>query len=200
VRLTGTSRPIAALLTLVAVALHATPCDVPNDAAPNPIPTNQVPARLLNPSPPTSTVTTETGGVTEPVYFIDPNGFLVATNRVFRPPGSLEAVLDTLLLGPSVSESAMNITTAIPNGVQLYSASYSKGLATVNFNPAFGFIVGHPQVLAVSQVVYTVAHLEGLTTRVAFQLGGVPVEVPIGTGVQTSRPVTVADYPMPASS
>ncbi len=71
------------------------------------------------------------------------------------------------------------------------SATTSGTVVTVNFNSAFGSIVGTATEEAVAQVVTTVANANGLGTGVIFQIEGARISVPIANGSQVPGPVNV---------
>jgi spore germination protein GerM len=142
-------------------------------------------------------VTTPSPAFTVPVlvYLVDPTAqHLVSSQRLVAPPAQLSAVLDALLAGPTASELALGVQTAISSGVRVLGASVDGGVATVNFNSAFGQISGPQQVLAVAQVVFTVTSQLTPETGVAFEIGGTPTDVPIATGAQVPGPVHLLQY------
>ena len=92
---------------------------------------------------------------------------------------------------------AQGITTAIPDNVEVLSATTHGSVVTVNFNWAFGEIFGSSTELAVAQVVATVAVQNGLDAvkiGVLFEIEGEPISVPIASGQQVSGPVTLAQF------
>ncbi|MGH9044331.1 MAG: GerMN domain-containing protein, partial [Acidimicrobiales bacterium] len=92
----------------------------------------------------------------------------------------LDTVLNDLLAGPAPSEQLRGYTTALA-GTQLISVTPNPfvntnqaipGSVTVNLSPDFLAISGIDQVLAVTQVVFTVACNLPAATKVAFQVAG----------------------------
>jgi len=178
-------------------ACLAAGCGVPTQAAPQTIPRAQVPFHLLDPEAPTTTTTTPPPPFTVPVlvYLVASTGQnLVSSQRLVAPPAQLSAVLDALLAGPTAGELALGTQTAISSEVRVLGASVNGGVATVNFNSAFGEIVGPQQVLAVAQVVFTVTSQLSPETGVTFEIGGTPTNVPIATGAQVPGPVHLLQY------
>jgi len=188
---------LAASVLLFAATLVAG-CGVPTGDGPTAIPKAQVPFGLLAPEAPTTTSTTvppSTFSVPVTVFFVSSNRqYLVASPRSVAPPGTLTAVLDVLLAGPSAIDSENGVTTALPVGVHLLDVAVSGGVATVNFNLAFGQISGTQQVLAVAQVVYTVTSQLGPNAGVQFEIAGTAIPVPIASGAQASGPVHLLQY------
>ena len=187
----------AAGLVAAAACLALTACGIPTGGAPNRIPSAHVPYGLLSPLPPTTTTTLPTSAYSVPVtvYLVaSTRQVLISAGRSVAPPGTLTSVLDALLGGPTTIESDRNITTALPSGVRLLSATVNNGVAIVDLNRAFGQISGTQQVLAVAQIVFTVAGQLGSTIGVQFEITGSPTAVPVGSGAQVSGPVRVLEY------
>jgi Sporulation and spore germination len=187
-----------AVAVLATLAVLAVGCGVPTGGGPKALPTDQVPFHLLDPTVPTTTSTTTTPG-TAPftVYFVDASQqYLTPAARSVGPSAAtLTTVLRVLLKGPTPLEAEQGTVTAITNDVRLLHSSYADGVATVDFNQAFGEISGSSLILAVAQVVYTVVRdLGRLTVGVQFELDGVPLQVPSDTGAQQTGVVRVNDY------
>jgi hypothetical protein len=124
------------------------------------------------------------------------NRKLVAESRVVSIPAPLKLVIASLLGGLTKKEEDAGIKTAIPSDVQVISATISKtpALATVNFNQAFGEILGSSTELAVAQVLLTVVAQTSLDTGVIFQIEGQTISVPVANGTQWSGPVYLSQY------
>ncbi|MHB8221151.1 MAG: GerMN domain-containing protein [Acidimicrobiales bacterium] len=185
------------MLIAISTCALLSACGISTGGAPTRIPANQVPFNLLSPQAPTTTTSTPTSSYTVPftVYLVaSTRQVLVATGRSVAPPGTLTSVLDALLGGPTALESDRNITTALPSSVRLLFATVNGGVATVDFNRAFGQISGTQQVLAVAQVVYTVTGQLGPNIGVQFDITGSPTAVPTGSGAQISGPVHLLEY------
>jgi spore germination protein GerM len=182
---------LAVLVALAATVVLAS-CGVPATPSPQAIAKSQVPFHLLAPEPPTTTTTQPTTNlVPVKIYLINSAQAPAPVERDVLYPAPLDVVLSDLLAGPTNAESARGYSTALSVQTRIRSATTSPGVATVNFNTAFGQISGSAQVLAVAQVVFTVASLEGVATGVVFEIDGKRVQVPIATGAQVSGPVYV---------
>lgn len=190
------SRSLAAL----AVAALVGGCGVTTDGGPHAISKSQVPFHLLDPAAPTTTTTTPSV-VTVPVtvYFVGPSQqYLVPAQRSVATSATLTTVLEALLAGPTPVEAGKGIKTAFGSGVKLLKAKVTPDVdpdvATVDFNQAFGQISGTQLVLAVAQVVYTVAAEIDQDIGVQFEIAGQPKEVPTATGAQVPGPVHLLQY------
>jgi spore germination protein GerM len=185
----------SALCAVVVIGLAAAGCAIPTQRAPSPISPNVVPGGLLIP---TTTTTQPHGALVDvKVYLLGPTQQLAPVQRVVQVPAPLTSVITAMLGGPTSGELAQGITTAIPDNVEILSATTRGNVVTVNFNDAFGEIFGSNTELAVAQVVATVAAqngLAGLKTGVLFQIEGFPINVPIAGGEQVPGPVTLAQF------
>ena len=187
-------RRVAVLGAATALAFVGAGCAIPT-GGPVTLAPSKVPFGLLNRHPPTTTTTTlpKCSFVPVKVFFLNANANNQPTpaDRVVCGPAPLTAILTDLIAGPSSSEQNIGLTTAIPNGVAVLSATTSGTVVTVNFNSAFGSIVGTATEEAVAQVVATVANANGLGTGVIFQIEGARISVPIANGSQVPGPVNV---------
>ena len=193
-----TAASVAGIGAAVAVLLAG--CGIPTESAARSISHSQVPYHLLSPTAPTVTTPTLNSFVTINVYFTVTNKSVVKEPRFIPPPAaSLTAVIDALLKGPKLSELQTGVQTSLDSGVKLLSAHVADGIAKVNFNPAFADISGYQQVLAVAQVVWTVATwpggaLHGTGIGVEFEIGGFEIQVPLSTGRLVTGPVHLKQY------
>jgi spore germination protein GerM len=186
------------LLSLVlAAAVVVSGCGI-STAGPKVVPRSQVPFGLLDPHSPTTTTTVPSKAAAQVlVYFVNSTSTnLIAEPRYLPVPGpSLDAVLNALVAGPSTSEIVNGVQTSIGSQVRVLGTSTSNGVATVNFNSAFGLITT-PQTLklAAAQVVFTVVHLLGPFVGVLFEIDGAAIGVPDETGASISGPVYLSQY------
>jgi spore germination protein GerM len=194
------TRRLAPLIATVVVALTLCACGVPTSGA-RAIAKSQVPSA----PPPVPTTTQPPRDFTQLTIVL-----LNAANNVAHPvirytpqeSDRLSTVLSDLLAGPSPGETLDGLTTAIPETTRLIGVSPNplapaivpSGPVTVNLSADFLDITGLDQVLAVEQVVFTIGCVLTPTTRVVFEVQGVPQDVPIGTGQAVSRAVDSSDY------
>lgn len=191
------------VLAVAVAALLLSGCAIPTQSTPSAIPNSHVPGGLLDHQLPTTTTTQPKASVQVKIYLLNANHRLVPVTRVVQIPAPLKSVITSLLGGPSRTEEASRITTAIPSNVVVLDASESKNppLVTVNFNEAFGQITGSFTELAVAQVVFTVVTQSGqLGTGVIFEIGGETISVPVASGAQVSGPVYLSQFLANAAS
>jgi spore germination protein GerM len=151
------------------------------------MPPSKVPFDLLNPHPPTTTTTTQpkpSSYVSVQVFFLNPTDALTAVQRFVAAPAQLNAVLGSLLDGPSSSDP-QGISTAIPSNVRVLSVTTQAGIVTVNMNAAFSAITGNSIEEAVAQIVATVSVDVGNDPGVLFEIDGQRTSVPIANGSQS---------------
>ena len=161
-------------------------CGVPVDKEPSALSRHAIPFNLLAPTQSTTTLTTAPSPIEVPVqiFLIGPNTHLVSVTRdVSVSPPDLATVLRALLAGPTNTESAAGLQSALTTQTTVLGANIAGGTATVNLGGTFGQLVGPPQIQAVAQVVFTASALPGVT-GVTFELSGQPVEVPVASGAQ----------------
>ncbi|MGA7419398.1 MAG: GerMN domain-containing protein [Acidimicrobiales bacterium] len=187
---TGQRAMVIVLATLVGAVLAG--CGIPASSGPQAIPQGNVPPRLLNP-PPTST--TVPVGVTEPIFLVDPTLHLIARNRNIAPPANLSQVLNALLLGPTAGESLGGIQSFVSGTSNRAIATVANGVATIDFvtNPVQ--VVGSTQtLLGIAQIVFTATTQPGVNS-VLFQIAGQPIDVPTAPdGALVATPVGQAQY------
>jgi hypothetical protein len=168
-------------------ALTLTGCGVPVDRSPAALPRNGVPFGLLRPSPPSSTTTSTPSPVEAPVsiFLVASSGHLVAVARDLpAAQESLVTVLEALVRGPTNTEAAAGLSSAVPIQTTVLGAVIgTAGVATVNLGGTFGQLVGQAQIEAVAQIVFTTTALPGVSS-VDFELSGQSVEVPVASGAE----------------
>jgi len=172
-----------ALVFVAALGVLAAGCGVPVDTGPTALPRKGVPFDLLAPETPTSTTTAQAPpvAVSVQVFLLAPSGHLVAAMRDVPFPAPAITVLAALVDGPTNTEAAAGLQSAIPAQTQVISATVSGGTATVDLGGTFGQLVGQTQIDAVAQIVFTATALPGVA-GVTFELSGQPVDVPTATG------------------
>ncbi len=169
-------------------------CGIPTQGSPQSIPASKVPPALLDPHPPTTTTTTPNSFVQVEVFFLTASSQLQPEDRLLQPPAPLQSILSSLMTGPSQTEAASGLTTAIPDDVAVLSTTTQGNVVTVNMNSAFGQITGNDTELAVGQIVATVAAAIGWGTGVMFEIDGQHTSVPIANGSQANGPVYLLEF------
>lgn len=140
--------------------------------------------------PPPSADGGRTAGLRVVVYLVRGVGLTPAERR-FRSP-TVAAALEELLEGPTRSEAADGVGTALAPDVVDVQDVLSGGATTVSLTRGFTGITGGNQLLAVAQVVWTLTELPSVE-RVSFTVDGTPVEVPTDAGL-SAGPVDRGDY------
>lgn len=192
-------RDLAPLALVALGALVLFGCGVPVDRGPTALSKAAVPFDLLGPSTPSTTTPKipSPRAVVARIFLLDPSGHLVAVDReVAASQDTLASILATLVQGPSQTETAAGLDSAIPPQTSIIGASVDpSGLATVDVGGTFGQLVGRAQVEAVAQIVFTASSIANAQVNtVTFQLGGQPIEVPIDSGTQ-EQVVNTSQFP-----
>ncbi len=170
-----------AAAAIVAGGLALGACGIPTQPSASPISVGIPQTRPV--TRPTVSPCTKSGCVSVDVYFVSHTGLLAPVNRYVARDAKLATVIRSLLFGPTTAEQADGIRTALGANIRLLSTSVtSTGTVTVDFNTQFLTLSGTQEVLGVAQVVYTVnSVMPG--AGVTFQIGSLPIEVPVASGV-----------------
>lgn len=126
------------------------------------------------------------------LYLVGDNSLVHVTRDLPSPP-SLTSIFQSLLGGVTNEERQANLRTAIPPGTETISITEDGSVLRVDLNSEFAAVGGEEELLAVAQIVLTATSVEGVD-RVAFQLEGVPTDVPVASGALSVDPVGAADY------
>lgn len=168
-------------------ALLLSGCGIPLESSAQPV---AVP-RVISPS--TTFPSTATNQTNVNVYFTS-SGRIVPRLRAVSIHQELADAVHELLLGPTVDEQRTGIATALGYGtIHPLSLHHGGGVVTVNFSADFGLLSGPQEVLAVAQVVYTVAAVDP-GEGVVFELDGAVIEVPVEDGALVNGPVHASQY------
>ncbi|HZX07901.1 GerMN domain-containing protein [Kribbella sp.] len=187
-------KPAAAWLLVAVLAL--TSCGVPVQSDPVPLEPGTVPSQLRDggsaPSPQPSTAT---GKSPLRVNFVR-NDRLVSIRRE-APAGAsaerLTTVIQDLVAGPTTTEQANGITTALPPNLNLTVAEVQGSRVVLELSGDTEGRSATENVLAVAQIVLSVTALPPFD-EVTISRGGVPVEALLADGALTTDPLTAADY------
>ncbi len=190
--MTAVRRPHRLLTTLAiaaAAALAAAACGIPQDRHPTVLPGGVVNGGLGTTT--TTTAPAPTPAVPVTVFFVRAEHVVPVVRTTTQP--DIAGVLHLLLAGPSESEVAGGLRTAISGQTGLPGIRPDGSSAVIDLSKAFVEVGGQEQILALAQVVLTAAALPGITS-VRFSLEGQPVEVPRADGTLSAGPMTAADY------
>lgn len=182
---------------LLAVALSVPGCGIPTGGAPETIAPSDIPYGLTSPTP------TPTPRASPPPGSDEPRIYLVAADDVLVPRGRavegetveerLERLMDELAAGPSSSELAEELSTALPPDVRLSVTAVEDGTATIDISGGEDSPSGLESRRAVGQIVLTATSLPGIGAS-RLTRGGAPVEAPLPSGELTSDPLESEDY------
>jgi len=121
------------------------------------------------------------------------NDSLVSVTRDLSAPPTLEIVFESLLGSVTQPEQRAGLRTAIPRGTETLSIDVDDATLLLDLNREFAAVGGEEEILAVAQIVMTATSFDGIES-VAFQLEGVPTDVPVANGALSVDPVGADDY------
>lgn len=148
---------------------------------------SNVPLGLLNKTIP-GTNGARVRFITKPVYIVDATGHLSPSSRLVPSPGNLRSIIEQLLLGPSVIETSVGYTSALPPKLALLTASVRNNIGYINFASPLDTLSVTQQVLAVGQLVLTAnAANVGATKGIVVEANGVPQRLLLPNGRRLER-------------
>lgn len=114
------------------------------------------------------------------------------TRDVALTPSS---ALTALMAGPTTNEQSVQLRSAIPQGTELWSASFvAPGTLAVDVSTDLFEATGDELIYAIAQIVFTASGLERVA-RVQIVVDGNPKQLPRGDGQLVAGPLTVFDFP-----
>ena len=183
-----------ASVLLVAAALVAAACSVPEDVRPRAVDFSRLPDDLAAPtaSPePTPLITQEVL-----IYLIDENNLLSPVARDVASPARPIAVLEALFTAPNETESEQALSTALPADAEVVAVDIDTAddVVTVSLESEVfeQRLEGENRQLAVAQLVFTATENTG-STRFSLMLNGNPVPLPTDSG-ESDVPVARDDF------
>ena len=146
----------------------------------------------------TTTTTTPTGEPTGSsdvsVYFLDEAGVAVAVTRRVTTERVARAAIQAIIDGPTASESASGLASAMPADTLLLGLTVDGGTATLDLSREAASGGGSAAVLGrLAQVVYTLTEFPTVE-RVQILLDGDRVDYFSGEGVLVGEPLTRDDF------
>ena len=181
-------------LALICVAALAMPaCGIANDAAPRDIPLQQRSALI---DAPVQAPATSTG--TDRIFLLAPQlpdqpSRLRATPRDVGP--SIEARLNSLFGPLSVAEAQARLLTAIPEGLNLHSATLqTNGTLTIDVTDEILSLSSGALIESVAQIVFTALEVRNVQ-RVQLLVNGTSQQWPGGDGSLRTTALSAFDFP-----
>ena len=179
------------LICVAALAVSA--CGIANDAAPRDIPLQQRSALI---DAPVQAPATSTG--TDRIFLLAPQlpdqpSRLRATPRAVGP--SIEARLNSLFGPLSVAETQVRLLTAIPEGLQLHSATLrTNGTVTIDVTDELLSLSSGALIESVAQIVFTALEVRNVQ-RVQLLVNGTSQQWPGGDGSLRTTALSAFDFP-----
>lgn len=180
--------PVVALLTAV-LATGVAGCGVPPESSAREIEPPPGVARAL--ASPTPAVVTS-GTTPETLYFVRDDRLVAVVRSVPAEP-TLEGVLNQLLAGPTDTERADGLTSALLGPSVIIGVQLAGGQATVELASGLEGTGRTDDFLAFGQLVCTLAARPDVST-VYFVVGRERIGVPRGDGSLSIGPLTPTDY------
>lgn len=170
---------------LVLLATAVAGCGIPVDSAPEPVELEV--AAVADAGGP---ILGDLAAVS--IYLVRDDSMVNVTRDLPAPP-TLEIVFDSLLGAVTEPEQRSGLRTAIPRATEVLAIDEDGGRLQVDLSREFAAVGGEEEILAVAQIVMTATSIEGIEL-VAFQLEGVPTDVPVANGALSDDPVGAEDY------
>lgn len=183
-------RPIGFLL-LGALVLSACTL-VPNDSAPVSVPKSNVPFGLGSSRLP-SEINKPAALVVRAIWLVDVDRGLSPVSRALKSPAKLEALLTTLLDGPTYEESEIGFTSAVPANIIIRRAPLATaGVTQIVLTGTMSNLSSSARALAFGQLTLT-AYDDGARSGISYVVNGKVIGATLPSG-QTSNVVTAKDY------
>jgi len=145
-------------------------------------------------SPATTPTTAPSAGTTLSLYFLRGESLGVAARQVPQTTTPATAALEALCAGPSASETAAGLTSAVPAGTHLLGLSIDGTTAHVDLSAEFASGGGSLSMQArVAQVVYTLTRFTTVES-VTFALEGKAVDALGGEGLMLGEAQRRSDW------
>lgn len=193
-------RRAVTVLVAAVVGITAAGCGVPQDDSTRTIDPNRVPYDLLGTRPaqrpPPTPGTSGLAAVSPKVYFLDADDRPSPLPQPVVAAGTgatVDALIDRLAAGPTDTERAAGLSSALGPGARLGVLDVVDRVARIAVVPSEQAPAADRLPLAMAQLVFTVSSVEGID-RVQLVRRGRAIEVPLPGGARTSEPVGAADY------
>jgi spore germination protein GerM len=180
--------------SLIAAVAIVAGCGVPTQDAAHRIDDDQVPLGLLeaDTSAPAADTTEPALSTTTAAVYLVRDDRLVPVQRSVTEL-TPEDVIAALLAGPTPSEEADGLRSALEPAELVNSARRTGDNAQVDLAPAFTAGAAGEQRTALAQMTYSLTEIPGIAA-VTFTLDGEPTNVPRADGSASTGPVRREDY------
>jgi len=180
-----------AIASVCVIAVVVAGCSPSSQDRPEAIDDRDVPFQLLDTTSTTASEAPPSAASPLALYFVLDDRLVAIPRQTMSAPGA-DALLRSLLEGPTGDEASFGVTTAIPSGTRVSGVDRSGGTLVVELSSDLA-TTDNTSVLAVGQLVLTASGLPGIE-RVRFEIDGKSVQVPTGDGTLTGGAVTPTDY------
>lgn len=160
-------------------------CGIPVEAAPEEI--------VLDLDPPPEIEEPALQDLASASIYLVRSDQLVHATRDLPTPTSPNVILASLFGGVTDPEQRADLRTSIPPGSEILGVMQEGPVLRVNLSRDFVAVGGEEEINAVAQIVLTATSIEGIEL-VAFELEGVPTDVPVADGALSVDPVGPGDY------
>ena len=126
------------------------------------------------------------------IYLVRDDSLVHAT-RDLPIPATPDAIMASLLDGVTDPEERAGLRTSIPPGTEILGIGRDGAVLRLNLSRDFTAVGGEEEIHAVAQIVLTATSIEGVD-YVAFEIEGVPTDVPVADGALSVEPVGPEDY------
>lgn len=190
------SRRTRTALAAIAATILLIGCGVPIQQQPAPIDPDAVPSRLHSSPSPTPGATSATPGrPVVQVVFVQKDQLVTLVREAPSPAAAdrLQTVIAALLAGPTTTEQADGLTSALPPELALAVRNVQGDRVDLELSGETDGRSATENVLAVGQIVLSVTALPSIR-EVTFSRNGGPVEALLADGALTTAPLTASDY------
>lgn len=180
-------RPTPRVVIAAAVgATFLTACGIPPDAAPRDVPVED---RSLSP---VGDPVLDTADGSSRMYLVGP-GEPRLLRSVRREASTLQALIETLVAGPTEGESALQLSSAVPGDLVVQSTRQVGAVLYLDLSSEITELSGEGLTLAVAQIVVTADDVDGVDT-VQITIDGERFPLPRSDGSTTTGLLRVYDY------
>lgn len=175
-----------AVIAAVVGATFLTACGIPPDAAPRDVPVED---RSLSP---VGDPVIDTADGSSRMYLVGP-GEPRLLRSVRREASTLQALIETLVAGPTEGESALQLSSAVPGDLVVQSTRQVGAVLYLDLSSEITELSGEGLTLAVAQIVVTADDVDGVDT-VQITIDGERFPLPRSDGSTTTGLLRVYDY------